>query len=70
MNKDDDFAQSVRNLEGAARDLSMALRELTVSLNKIKIEADALYREHGSPLGDDSRALEVWLEHESWVTLN
>ncbi len=70
MNKEDDFARSVRDLEAAARDLSMALKDLSLSLSKLKVQADSLYRSHGSPFGEDDRALSVWLEHESWVTPN
>lgn len=70
MSNEDQFARSVRELEAAARDLSMALKELSISLSKLKVQAESLYREHGSPFGDDDRALAVWLEHESWVTPN
>lgn len=70
MSNEDQFSRSVRELEAAARDLSLALKELSISLSRLKAQADCLYRDHGSPFGEDDRALAVWLEHESWVTPN
>lgn len=70
MSNNDQFARSVRELEAAARELSLALKELSSSLGKLKVQAEAAYEEHGSPFGEGERALEVWLEHESWVTPN
>lgn len=70
MNKEDEFARTVRSLEAAAQDLSIALRDLSISLSKLKVKADTLYKDHGSPFGEDDRALAIWMEHESWLTLN
>ena len=72
MKPDDRFARSIRDLEAASQDLSIALKALADSLRRLKVDARKQYIEHnGAPVGnEDERALAVWLEHESWVTLN